>query len=278
MKQTLLFLFTIFSAGLIIAQPCNPDPDFVSQGVGVYPFPFNQAAIDTGNTDYVGIQDTAVVGQDYNFVFTAVVPDSLTFGASQVALEWVIVDSIQNLPEGLSFECDVVGCQFEPAVDGVPNSGLGCVAVSGQTTAAPGSYSIIVYAQAKTGISPNAIPVTFPPDEDNVFGFPEGEYLVHVREGDGTQVEELSSRINTLHAYPNPFTNETAVTFTAESTGSVEFNVYDLSGKQVFSDEISMRAGENEYIFNGSQLSEGVYLYGLKGDRINVINKFTLNR
>lgn len=279
MKKSLLLTLTIITLAIssVMAQPCLPDPDFVSQGVGVYPFPYNQAALDTGNTDYVGIEDTVFTGQDYSFTFTAVVPDSLNFSGTQTALEWVLVDSIGNMPEGLSYECDLADCEFQPAVDGVPDSGLGCVAVTGVSNAPAGSYSIIVYAQAKVGLLDFPIPVTFPPDEANAFGFPEGEYLIHVVDG-GTNVEDLNSRISSLNSYPNPFASETAISFVAESSGDAQLEIFDISGQKVHSEKLMMRAGENEFIFNGSMLAEGTYIYGLTGQDISLVNKFTVSR
>jgi len=41
---------------------------------------------------------------------------------------------------------------------------------------------------------------------------------------------------------------------------------------------MTMKAGENEIIFNGSQLAEGSYIYGLTGKDVSIMNKFSVNR
>jgi len=210
MKKSLLFILSILTIGSLFAQPCVPDPNFVSLGVGVYPLPYNVALIDSG---YVGVEDTAIVGQDYAFAFTAVVPSTLLNGT--VDLFSVTIESVENLPEGLNYECDLPDCIFTPAVPGDPTSGLGCVSISGVTTAAPGSYSIIVNTIASTNLGD--ISVAFPADpNDNFFNLPEGDYAIHVAEGDttgsgGTSVMNYSERISTMKNFPNPFASETAI-------------------------------------------------------------------
>lgn len=273
MKKSLLLILSIAVIGLssLIAQPCTPNPDYVSLGEGVYPYPYNVDSLASG---YLGIQDTAVVGENFEFTFTAVVPNTLLNGS--VDLFTVRIDSITNLPEGLSYDCDPDACLFSAPIDGDPTSGLGCVSINGTTTDDPGSYSIIVYATAGTSLGD--VEVTFPPDADNFFNFPPGEYLVHVAEGEGTDVADFSDRISSLRSYPNPFTNETRISFLSESAGPVSLDIFDIRGKKVHSEERILRAGENEFVFNGSHLPEGTYIYGLSGKDANMMNKFTISR
>jgi hypothetical protein len=77
-------------------------------------------------------------------------------------------------------------------------------------------------------------------------------------------VEEQAVSLQ-LQAAPNPFHNQTTVTFTAQESGRAVLDLYDLQGQrlqQVFNGEV--QAGESQKAeVNGSRLGQGLYLLRL---------------
>ncbi len=59
--------------------------------------------------------------------------------------------------------------------------------------------------------------------------------------------------------YPNPFNPETIIPFRMKDSGNVQFTVYNVLGRKVFSKIVHAHEGDNAYNFNGSGLESGVY-------------------
>jgi hypothetical protein len=86
------------------------------------------------------------------------------------------------------------------------------------------------------------------------------EALVVDVEDEGTpDVASLSQN------YPNPFARETAITFTVETAGPVQLEVFDVTGRRVATlvDEARL-AGAHTVPFDARGLASGVYLYRLQ--------------
>lgn len=66
-------------------------------------------------------------------------------------------------------------------------------------------------------------------------------------------------------AYPNPFNPSTTISFTLPESGVASLKVYDLTGSEIATlvDGLTSR-GEHNVVFDGSQLSTGVYFYTLQ--------------
>ena len=65
--------------------------------------------------------------------------------------------------------------------------------------------------------------------------------------------------------YPNPFNPVTKINFSLPKTGFATLKVYDAGGREI-ADLInkSLTSGSYEYVFDGSELSSGIYFYTLK--------------
>ncbi|MCC5941396.1 MAG: T9SS type A sorting domain-containing protein, partial [Balneolaceae bacterium] len=65
-------------------------------------------------------------------------------------------------------------------------------------------------------------------------------------------------------AYPNPFVDRVTFRITSPAAGQIQFNLYDILGKNVATiANQDVTAGEHEIVFDGGQLSSGVYIYRL---------------
>jgi len=64
-----------------------------------------------------------------------------------------------------------------------------------------------------------------------------------------------------FHAYPNPFNNQTRITFQVTTKSDVSLAVYDLTGRLVNNPSVqSFMPGVHSLIWDASGLSSGVYI------------------
>lgn len=66
-----------------------------------------------------------------------------------------------------------------------------------------------------------------------------------------------------LPNYPNPFDDITNINFMNDAASDVEFTVYDLTGRLVHQETVRATNGENNFTFNASDYSSGLYFYNL---------------
>jgi len=80
------------------------------------------------------------------------------------------------------------------------------------------------------------------------------------------------SGLSELRTEPNPFKSTISVNFNAASDGIAQISVSDLSGKTVYSESVSFKAGNNIFPLNLDNLNDGVYILQLQiGNNVNTI-------
>ena len=77
--------------------------------------------------------------------------------------------------------------------------------------------------------------------------------------------------------FPNPFNPITTISFSIPSEGKVELLVYDILGREIQTlvNEIKT-PGQYEIIFDGKDLSTGVYFYRLNFDGYSSVKKMLI--
>jgi len=73
---------------------------------------------------------------------------------------------------------------------------------------------------------------------------------------------------NGIKVYPNAFNDKVSIKYTLDKDQPVNLMFYDIAGKQIGQSIIDtpQTAGEHEFIFDGSTLSKGIYIYKLTID------------
>lgn len=245
----------------MFGQVCEPDETYADT-TGVFPPPF-----DIDSCPDCGITDTACIGNDYVFIFTIAVGETIEIvpGFPQ-ALDSVVVLDITGLPVGINYACNPSSCVF-------PQQFLGCAVLSGIPTAAnaPGDYSLEISTEVYTGGSPLPIPITFP----NALIAP-GEYILRL-EADGHPNclvgtnDILESQVE-LKNVPNPTNGWTQIQISSQISDDFELNVVDLMGKSIYTEKIKVNEGNNYFDFDGTDLPDGIYIYSI-GNNLGVVSK-----
>ena len=79
------------------------------------------------------------------------------------------------------------------------------------------------------------------------------------------QLDILEKPSEEVEVIPNPFTDFSNIYFTNQVIGQVEFQIFDLSGKIIFSQTKNMDKGQQQFRIEKTQLpSSGIYFYEIK--------------
>ena len=77
--------------------------------------------------------------------------------------------------------------------------------------------------------------------------------------------------------YPNPFNPTTTISYALPSRSQVRLTVYNTTGQQVRSYDFGIQdTGSHEYVFDGSGLPSGVYLYRVEAGGNEVYGRMLL--
>ena len=80
----------------------------------------------------------------------------------------------------------------------------------------------------------------------------------------GVGIHEISTTgFSDLLNIPNPFSHETEIQFTLLGGGSLDFSVYNLIGKVVYSEKVNTANGLNKFMFSSEGMAPGIYIYSL---------------
>ncbi|MEO8399641.1 MAG: T9SS type A sorting domain-containing protein [Ignavibacteriaceae bacterium] len=82
---------------------------------------------------------------------------------------------------------------------------------------------------------------------------------------DDHQASLIPNSIEIYGNYPNPFNPNTKIKYSIPNSGDVNLIIYNILGQQIAQKNLfNVQAGSNEFNFDASNLSSGVYLYKIK--------------
>ena len=93
--------------------------------------------------------------------------------------------------------------------------------------------------------------------------------------GDITSVEnKISSTINNLFNYPNPFNSETNIQFDIKDKETGILTIFNVKGQILVSKKFS--SGRHDYFWNAENCGSGIYFYKLQTDNYTFVKKMVL--
>jgi PKD repeat protein len=114
------------------------------------------------------------------------------------------------------------------------------------------------------------------------FRFEAGEgnniYIDDINMNNATPLFELEAMNNNFRIFPNPSENDAVVYFTTETNANVYLKVFDVLGKEVFTNNFGdLNAGNHNIILNKDNLnSSGIYFVQLSVNDLMISKKFVL--
>ncbi|MDO8549698.1 MAG: T9SS type A sorting domain-containing protein, partial [Ignavibacteria bacterium] len=87
----------------------------------------------------------------------------------------------------------------------------------------------------------------------------------------------LSQNFTLYQNYPNPFNPTTTIQYSVPEEELVTIKVYDITGREVMTlvNEVKQQ-GSYEFLFVGSELSSGVYLYEMRAGSFSEVKQLIL--
>jgi hypothetical protein len=251
MKRILLsIIFLSFVLASYGQFTCSPNQNFKDSTAGVYPVPYDSILAKKG-----GISTCAIIGQSYQFVFTVVIGDSLTFSGLKFPLDSVVISKVIGLPAGLTYGCNPGNCVFKRKT-------MGCAAIYGTPTSAvtPGKYSLKIQGTAYLGGSPLGFPIEFPgpiaPGTYDLYVLANAQSVCVVSSNEERKLEEEMS----FRVFPNPSSTKVNVDIQSSVDGKFKLKVRDLLGREHYSTDMRIIQGYNRAEVNTTNLSNGLYI------------------
>lgn len=172
-----------------------------------------------------------------------------------------------GLPPGLNFGSSTAALA-NGTINGAPSlkfpgNANNCASIYGTPTVA-GTYTLHLKVEAFATVQAfgNCSPTPNVSGGTNVSTQQLDYYIIKINAATGLQ--EIGKNTFNLENIPNPFTNSTSIRFFLAEEGNAKLEVHNMLGKLVYSDDIKGQLGNNEYIFNGKNLSNGMYFYTIK--------------
>lgn len=242
MKKSLLFVAFFVSVSAVVSAQCTPNNAVTAQG-----FRWD----DNGHKLPDATAYTA-----YSATITAVVPSQVTISGFNVTVDSIKVTGIPDLPAGLSYQTDKSSW---------PGGTKGCILISG--TPVNPTNGIQDTIQIKYTAYGMGLQAPFSYDSVNV--------LIKGNVG----VASLNpGRFEVLQNYPNPFTTQSDILFNSPVTDNVEFKVFDMLGKMVYSRKVAATPGINRIHLQARDFAPGIYVYSVSNGESTIIKRMTINK
>jgi len=247
MKKTLILLCALFCGVSISAQPpiCMRDSVIYGTDSLLWPLPYTKTVPEYNLSD-------ACIDHPYNQSVTINVPTSyLNIPVTKVTI--ATTGAISDLPIGITYACDPPNCDFAAGT-------LGCIILYGTPTnanIAPDTFDLGITATVYTALG--TIPLTFPGQ------VAPGSHYYLVLKSSACLVGnyDLGNQFTLLKNAPNPFSNQTLITAESLVQGDFQFEVFDLLGQRVYTEQLRLEVGRNEFTFDAGNLANGAYFYTL---------------
>jgi hypothetical protein len=184
----------------------------------------------------------ATVNAYYDEVITVIPPGEVTFGTSTVLINYITVDSITNLPEGISYAANAERFYADSAY---------CFQIFGIPVEV-GSDTLSIYVTPYIFVGTSTIPGPQAVNDTSV--------VMTVAESSGINPGQFSD-FHLLPNKPNPFPDITTIGFFTPFDALIQLQVYNILGTLVYEEKQGFPPGEYIFNFNGRSLPPGTYFY-----------------
>jgi hypothetical protein len=82
--------------------------------------------------------------------------------------------------------------------------------------------------------------------------------------------------VEKISAAPNPFTDNTEITFQSTNNSTIIFSVINVLGKTVYKENIKVTTGKNSFTFEKGDLLSGIYIYKLQNSESIISKRFVI--
>ena len=247
MKKRILFVLICVAtiiAGRSFAQ-CVPDLSITQPGI----YPDSATGLPAGTA-----------GVPYSQVIQVKVLTDTTANGLPVIVTDITIVSVSGLPPGITYTCNPSNCVF-------PGGSNGCILLSGTPTVA-GSFPMVVDLNVTGTLF--GIPITQPSTVDY--------YVITINTNTGLPSASGAGKFELLQNKPNPATSYTDISFTSPIGGDFNLKIYNLIGKEVYTQTVRGMSGQNVVRINTDDFAPGVYMLSLNNGNSIVTRRMIVSR
>ncbi|MDH3650371.1 MAG: T9SS type A sorting domain-containing protein [Saprospiraceae bacterium] len=263
-RSFLFCLLNILVVQVSLAQQdtliCEPDSAFIASGAIVFPPPL------VNDTLGIGIPVNACISTPYDLTFFLNSPSNVTIAGTAVEVNWIRVDSVANLPKGITFDCSVSDCMVFP-------DSIACIRLSGtpEVINEPGDYELVIFMTASTNIIP-MLPIMFPSE---ALGAPGSYTLTLDAEGacDSITAAKDFTEPEALSIFPNPVDHSLNVHWNSKENGEGSIQLLSLTGQVLREEKFQTQPGRVEHKLNVGGMADGLYLLQFTSKQTNFRRK-----
>ena len=269
MRKIVLILTLTFSYILGFAQ-CTPNSLYQDSVYNIWPDTIQNLPHATQGVNYY----TQIDLKTPTTLIEAASGDSSittidTLGNSYYVGTWpvdsMVMVSTIGAPSGITLDCNTPNCTFEGDV-------VGCANVYGTTNDPAGIYPITIEVNVYThgSITVFGIPIPVETDLYSATGSYETitGYNIVVNSATGLETFHQDDFV-LFQNTPNPFAEYTNIQFNAPNSDNVVFEVIDMFGRSVYTEQITATKGLNTYQFS-YDLSAGIYMYNINNGKESI--------
>ncbi len=232
MKKLILSIFCFALATISYGQ-CSPDTIYQDSIWGIWP----------NTTDNFASGD---IGVSYQQVIDFKVPTDagdLDSNYAGITLTNVALISVNGIPDGLTFACDITNCTWAGGAQG-------CASITGIPTT-NGTYPLNL----------EIVGCVFGGVICDTTYF--SDYVIQIGPV-GVETYTLQNKTFKLNQnYPNPSNEMTNIDFVTGEPSKIEFIVTNLIGDVISLQTINANRGVNSIVMDTKPYADGVYLYSI---------------
>jgi hypothetical protein len=236
---SLFILVSMFAFSFNANSQCTPDPTCTDL---LTPGEICPATLPDGT-----------VGTPYSQVVTVIPPATAAIGTggATVTIYQIILDSVGNMPPGLTYQPSSGGAfVVKPSTD---VNYRYCILISG-TPLLAGTYPLSIYVTPWIHLFGNTnVPSTQQVDDTSL------AIVIHPN-STGYSIVNMN-KFSVLNSKPNPFSYTSKIGFISPNSCEVKLNVFDVVGNLIYNEKMTATRGENYFDFNGMKLGKGIYFY-----------------
>ena len=259
-----------FNFSLVVgpAPVCVPD-SAAQPRPGIHPAPYNLPCIVDGAPYDQTLQIRCPT------VFDSVVNLGITTYPLAITVDSIELDSVINLPAGITW------ARYPNRLQG---GEIGCLHLTGTTTAAPGYYVLTWYGTSwvhGTGIGARTVVGSL-----NRYSYVDYNLNVIAAAGDScipynpyatNGINNINPVLNTaLDVFPNPSNGVFTLKLNAGSRVSGLIEIIDVTGRVVFSQDVDL-IGQQNMSLDLSKCSKGIYNILLKTSNGNAAKRISID-
>ncbi|MEN8155713.1 MAG: T9SS type A sorting domain-containing protein [Bacteroidota bacterium] len=191
----------------------------------------------------------ALVNEPYDEVITVIPPGEVSFGENTILIKYITIDTIENLPEGLSYAANSDKLWADSAY---------CVGITG-TPVKTGVFPLAIYVTPFVEMAGNIMPGDQVKNDTSV--------VMTVLQWPAGLDPGQAMKFRVLPNIPNPFSEVTRIGFFTPFDDLIQLQVYNILGTLMYKEWQGASPGKNLFEFDGSSLQPGTYIYRISNSK-----------